>query len=397
MLSNVIQADKGIIIAPVVDAVGEPLQTYYVHQAPHVSYKNLPWASYKRDHAACPRLHQLLYHEIIDIIETAETQNDHEIQVTIPHLFYQTRFNHTPQNSCWILKQHIIPLSKIPSSDLEKLPQQIQFNKNNEAAYLNTVTLVEPFADSHLNITFSAGTRFVKTKEQTFKDKVTVYCLHPKKHSIVTLDLPKAAVHIFHPKTMHDRIDDFLTIVRRWAHQKNGIIPYAWGGCSFINTYAQNNFTLEHKSIHGKKLGFYVRPNTKTQKSGYDCSGIILRAAQIAGLPYYCKNTYTLMQQLPSLTANEAVKEGDLIWIYGHVLIVADCKKSTVIEAGSYDCGYGKIQEVPIGKIFKGIETFADLQQRFSEKASVERLTHNGSILDTYKEVKLLKFASQWI
>ncbi len=85
-----------------------------------------------------------------------------------------------------------------------------------------------------------------------------------------------------------------------------------------------------------------------------------------------------------------------MIWIRGHVLVVANVKEQTVIEASAYDYGYGEIHELPISKVFKGIETFDDLIKRYHHKKVIERLHANGTVLDTYKEVKLLKLASQF-
>lgn len=391
---NKLMARKGIVIVPIADLAGQPIHTYYAHEPLITAYHKLPWAHYRNDYEACPRVHQLLYHEIVDIIG----QRNNELLIKIPNIFYQTVADMRPQTYYWTLTSNILPASNLPKKaiDLTKLPAPIYFNKNNDASYADTVSLIEPYTDETVAVTFSAGTRFLKTKEQSLKDKVMVYCLHPKTHTICAIALPRSSVYIFTGSTLADRVTDFLAIVRRWTNQDGGFIPYVWGGCSFTDRYAKNEFGTEKALIQGKTLRYYTRPENKVPKQGYDCSSIIARAAQIVGLPYYYKNTYTIAKQLPLLSAQEKLKNGDLIWIRGHILIVANCQQHTVIEASAYDYGYGEVHEIPICKVFKGIETLDDLQRYSRHKKPVERLHRNGTVLDTYTDVKLLKFASQW-
>jgi hypothetical protein len=386
-------ARKGIVIVPVADLAGEPIHTYYTHQPTITAYSMLPWASYKKDYEACPRVHQLVYQEMVEIIGK---RND-ELLIKIPNIFYQTHLNATPQHYYWTLEKNIMPLADLPqATDIKKIPQSIQCNINNDARYVNTVSLIEPYTIPSIDFHLSAGTRFVKSDHQPHKDKVTVYYIHPKSLTIETLALPLSSVYIFTPQPMAARITAFLNILRHWAMPTHGIVPYVWGGCSFSSRLPTNNFTIEHTFIKNKKLASYIRSANPVPKTGYDCSSMIVRAAQIVGLPYYYKNTYTIAQHLPLLKKHESLKVGDLVWIRGHVLVVADLSKHTVIEAGAYDYGYGKVQEIAISKIFKNIANFDDLQQQYYQKKPLERLDKHGTVLDTYSEVKLFKFASQW-
>ncbi len=391
-----IVAQKGIVIVPVADLVGQPMKSFYKNQPAQVSYRKLPWAAFSTHFEACPRIHQLIYHEIVDIID----QKNDELQIAIPQTFYQTAANSKLHNCYWTLQKNVLPLANLAKNgvDLHKIPHPIHFNKNNEIAHQNTVTLIEPFTDPNFDITFSSGTRFIKAEEQPQKDKVMVHCVHPKTHILQTIALPKTIVYIFHPKTIDDRLTDFLAILRRWAKRNDGIIPYVWGGCSFTNTHHTNQFVTKNEQIRGKALKYYDRPNhTGIPKSGYDCSSIIVRAAQIVGLPYHYKNTFTLAKNLPQIGHHESVKEGDLISIIGHVMVVANTKTHTIIEAHSYDGGHGKVHEIPLHKAFKGIKTFSDLHRAYINKQTLNRLNNEGKFHDLGKDLKLLKFASQWV
>lgn len=63
------------------------------------------------------------------------------------------------------------------------------------------------------------------------------------------------------------------------------------------------------------------------EQKGYDCSGLVLRAVQLAGIRYFCTNTTTARLALQDLLAHEALEVGDLILIYGRVMIVSDPEK----------------------------------------------------------------------
>lgn len=382
---------KGIVIVPVADLVGQPLESFYHHMPVHNAYGSLVYAPYSTHYDACPRVHQLLYHEMVDIVK----KKGNEVEIDIPQVFYQTAANPQPQTLYWTLAKNILPLDP-KKHDLNKLPQPVNF-KTNRYGQNNIVSLLEPFYEPGSHTTFSAGTRFVLCEHQPGQQLVAVYYLHPKKQTIAICHIPKNKLHFIGNRTNKERVADFITALRRWTQQSNGIIPYVWGGCSFTQTMPKNSFTVEHKPVRGKVLGHYMRPeHNSPAKSGFDCSGIIVRSAQIAGLPYFFKNTYTITQQLPALKHNEQLKEGDLIWIRGHIYIVADTHKQTVIEAHAYDGGYGKVHEIPIAKVFKGVETFAQLTDIYRYKKPLERLNHNGDVYQRYNEIKLLKFGGQW-
>ena len=136
--------------------------------------------------------------------------------------------------------------------------------------------------------------------------------------------------------------------MRQWAKRKEGFIPYVWGGFSFTDTIKTTSC-------------FLLKDETTSPKTGLDCVGIIARVAQIYGIPYFYKNTTTIKQCLTPLARNSKLMTGDIIWVPGHVMIVADLTNHTLIEARGYDHGYGKVQEIPLNEEFKGINTYRDL------------------------------------
>ena len=140
---------------------------------------------------------------------------------------------------------------------------------------------------------------------------------------------------------------------------------------------------------------FWSRPDYDTTiKNGFDCSNLILRAAQISQIPYFFKNTTTLKKNLKTISPNEKLEAGDLIWVPGHVIVVADLDKNTIIESRSYSHGYGKIQEIPLNEEFKNINTFEDLLKHFFDNKKIKRIDKNKKTIADLKNYKILKLRS---
>src|SRR5690606_17679975 len=120
------------------------------------------------------------------------------------------------------------------------------------------------------------------------------------------------------------------------------------------------------RSSHNSDSSLYhYDKDTSATKSGFDCSGVIARATQICGIPYFCKNTATIPHCLKPLQKEQELHNGDLILIRGHVMIVFDVAKNLLIEARGYTHGYGKLQEIPINQVFEGIQTYKDLTDAY--------------------------------
>lgn len=114
----------------------------------------------------------------------------------------------------------------------------------------------------------------------------------------------------------------------------------------------------------------------------------------MAGIPFFYKNTVTIAEHLKEIDPNESLQPGDIIWVRGHVMVVANIKRNTIIEARGYDGGYGHVHEIALAKVFKGIKTFADLKKAWLEKQPLIRLNKAGKIQDSFKSVKLLSMKS---
>lgn len=363
----------GLVISPVADLFGQPPAKN------DQNYAHLPVAGSSH---ACPRIHQLLFNETVEIIkETAA-----EYCIRIPHMFYITKDNGEPQNIYWTDKRHIIPCKNLfKTNNATYIPKPINFRSSQKGPY-SIVVLTKPW--HAFDMTFSAGTRFIgKSTWHAY----TVITYHPTRHETTTLKIPTSHAILECTRTPAEARKIYIKLLKSWAHTK-GYIPYVWGGCSFSYTHLTG--TPFCRRTCGTNHWYEIKNDTHTQKSGFDCAGLIARAAQIAGLPYYYKNTATLAAYLKPVTTIDELKDGDLIWIPGHVMAVGDIHKGTIIEARHYSQGYGKIHEIKLNKVFKDISNFQELFLALQKNIPLERLDNRGDVAQKIKELKILSIES---
>jgi hypothetical protein len=366
----------GLVITPVADLIGQP-----IHKT-DCTYENLPVAGSDQ---RCPRLHQILFNETVEIIE----QTDEEYRIRISSVFYITPKNNSRQNSYWTNKKNIMPLTKITNKQIDQfIPTPIDFRYSEKNSH-QTIVLIKPWSGSMLNMTFSAGTRFVAVKPHS-RTHFNISVLHPEKNRIITGKIPQSYAILEDNRSPEEARSIFNKLLKTWAHTK-GFIPYVWGGCSFCYTHSQTSdfYTNEDEN---KKM-YRIAGDTHIPKSGFDCAGLIARAAQIAGMPYYYKNTATLATYLKPVKTYNDLKEGDLIWIPGHVMAVGNIKKGTIIEAAHYSKGYGKIHEIPLHKIFRNIHTFRCLFHAMQQKKTFERIDKNERLVQEIRNLKILSIS----
>jgi cell wall-associated NlpC family hydrolase len=428
---HVCRAEQGIIIVPVADLVGSPIKAFNLAKTVDQSYANLPLCHGSNAPTKnCPRLQQLLFNEIVEIID----KQNNEYCITIPHLFYITATCKTPQNMYWIQSKNVMPVKKLqhhginldlfpsmPSYTNEALASSLKAgisarnsaiaidppshkatarflsplataNKTNGSDRM-TIALLDPFYDPVTKKTYSAGTRFLSNGQEVDPDFYSAYIFDTADHSIKVTQIPKKSAVVQKKQSMQEAMRLFVSILHHWAHAKNCMIPYVWGGASFIHGCKENSFS----EVTNKKLCYFSRPDcAECVKTGFDCAGMVARAAQIAGIPYYYKNTYTLHQYLKPLQEAQSLTNGDLIWIPGHVMVVSDIKRNLLIEARGYPHGYGIVHEIALEKVFKNIKNYKQLMDLYFAKGSLERLDCKNQAVETISKFALLKMESAW-
>jgi hypothetical protein len=392
------EIQKAVINVAVADLIGQQITTMRPDQSPQEAYHSIALCGGKINSTySCPRLHQALYNDIVEIIKIV----DDEAYIRITQTYYLTSSSTTPQSHYWTLKTNLTLLEDLRHHNitLDHLPEPINFtNKNQPSLYDNNIiTLIEPYYDPTLQITFSVGTRFVQTPAIIKKKNTTleVFAINYQTHQEQRMRIPFSKCMITdNQKESHERITDYVQLLKKWAHTKHGCIPYTWGGTSFTHTIQGNFKEVMHTTNNGDYSAYEYDKDRNCQKSGFDCSGVIARATQICGIPYFCKNTTTIAQYLQPIAKEHSIVSGDLILIKGHVMIVSDVDKNLLIEARSYTHGYGKLQEIPLNHVFENIETYQDLTNAYFNKSVIKRKDKQGKVRDTFANLQLFSMAS---
>ncbi len=385
------QTKFAVIIAPVADLISTPAQTL-CNNIPTLTnnfndyYWSIPLAPINKDTASCPRLHQALFNELVEVV--SETPN--EAQVRVLNAYYLDPTTKQKSGYFWTLKTNLISLDRL-NQQQDFIPKPINYKYPNRQEP-NVVTLNLPWLCPATNQTFSAGTRF-KIDLQDGQ----AYIYQPATNNFIKFLIPADLTintNLLNHYTLAQKRELFVKLVQDWSKKTHKhAIPYTWGGCSFI----QKQATHKTKAIQKADLGYYaIPPHDLKVQTGLDCSGLVFRAAQAAGLPYFYKNTTTLAHELKPLTTTQAIEPGDLIWITGHVIIIIDPQSGICAEARDFGHGYGKVQQIHISQLFKGITSLDQVKAAHLSGEPLLRVNLHGDTSCKYcgkYQVKILKLA----
>lgn len=390
---NLMVPYAALVTVPVADLMGEPIIALQKPWLPAFGYDTLPHSSGINGRAACPRMHQLLFNEVVDVLET---KND-EVKVEISSAFFIPHNRQQPQITYWMQARAITPTSHIKLHKHCLIPPTITFHQPSSMHNKSIIVLIAPWYDAKTGMTFSAGTRFVRIERPQRKKTISVWRFNPSTKVCEPVEIPSTHCTLSSDTSIAHCVQHFIVLLRSWAQQHDGIIPYVLGGTSLTRRLCDEPIVPE-VSPTDSSVQWYARKNDRhTPKCGLDCSGLILRAAQIAGIPYFCKNTTTMMKVLQPLGPTTPIKNGDLICIPGHVLIAVDIGNNMIVEARSYEHGYGKVHELPLNKVFKDVTTFQDLMQIYRTRQPIERIDIQGNVRDRFPSVTILSLASAWL
>lgn len=375
-----------VISTPVADLIGEPLNKSHTPN----SYNTIPvCAGSQNTLTICPRIHQALFNEIVTIID--ETDTEYCIEIT--NTYFVTEKNGSPHTRYWTLKKNCYLLDN-ESIQHKKIPAPITFKKPTSMINKNILTLIKPWHERSTRKTFSVGTRFIYIPEKSDKKTYTITFFDAHHNKLVTRSISKdKCIHTQDIKNTEAQRHIMINLIREWIiTTHNSHIPYVWGGCSYTHHYP-GPYKEIHKKYHKNIYSFYDYPQQKKTAchTGFDCAGLILRATQCVGIPFFCKNSYTMQKKLTPLYHYSDIKPGDILWIPGHVMILADLDRNTIIEARGYPHGYGKLHEIPIQEQFKDINTIKDIVLNQHQGKPLYRLNKQGTVVGTIPCYKILK------
>lgn len=321
----------------------------------------------------CLRSHQGLYNEIVTVLETHNEQS----LIVYDNIIYQVDLpkNGKVPNSFWVNNEHLILLQSLPQETLQAIPTQ-------RYAQSPTIVLTYPWKQ------FSLGTRFVHVPSQDTPQEYAILWIDystniifndyiPKKNALEEIEKDTATSRRF----FVNLINHVLDCVNKEGSDR--VIPYVWGGSSFIHTYHSTNFYLQD--------GVWHRPEYNSPYTGYDCSELIMRMAKIVGINFPWKTSSIIALSKRELARSDSLENGDIIWVPGHVMIVSNIDRNEIIEARGYRDGYGYVQRITIAENFVDIADYAALLKRYYNHQNIQLKDRYGNPVGNEKEFKLLK------
>ena len=320
---------------------------------------------------ACRRAHQGLYNEVLSCKEELYDC----VCLTFPAIVYGLEDDlQTPRNTFWMHKKYLTWLKDVHPDIINALPPA-------EYGTKPTIVLIYPWNG------FSIGTRFVCNVDKCtasefaiirpdFVNNTVIEEYIPRAHALYETRQDPAEARKLFVQLINDLVD------RVSESEGHEVIPYIWGGGSFITPYKDEFYQAD---------GVWQRDGKNDPYSGYDCSELVMRMAKIAGL-YFCWKTTTVMQQaLPPITSANQLEEGDLIWVKGHVVIVSNIERNEIIESRSYSSGFGCVHRLKLSQLFDGVETYADLLTRCLANETVTFVNAQGQPYGNPYQFNILK------
>ncbi|MCF7900527.1 hypothetical protein K9K77_03390 [Candidatus Babeliales bacterium] len=370
---------------PVADLIGTSMKEMRTKKSPIQSYSDMPFYDIG---FLCPRISQLLFNEQVELLEE---QGD-EVKISISHFYYKTSVNNLKHTTYWTQKKNIMKFSDISKQDLSCIPEVPCFMKKT-VPLKNIITLVLPSKNTKTNTLFSAGTRFVKSNNQLRPHYITVECFNPTTKKCEPFIISEKACDWGLPCSDQGKRRVFVSQLQSWAHPVCGHIPYVLGGASIQTFYTSSDFTCSEFMYKNKKKKFYYRKKEDTTApcTGIDCAQLITRAAHRAGIPFFAKNTSTMLQDLQPVTKNDTIENGDIIAWKGHVAVITDVEKGLLVESRAYSHGYGIVHEIPFSEQFEGISSLQQLKTAYFEKKQISRLNKAGKKVGTISNIQIMK------
>lgn len=384
---------KAFVTLPVINLVGESVaHLFNNNQQIESFYQNIPtsWGPNNADKKICPRIHQLLFNEAVLILQ----ENTYEALVEIPNIFLHDHNNSQP-SAChfWTLKKYLCGFEQLKVQGF--LPQQCipePISYQNPWPFDNyVVTLQYPFYDPITQQTYSAGTRFILISSDIINKQYKVLVYWRTQEALIPIVLPYSKCFIGLQNTsLKKRLLLFVETLRQWAHPFDGVIPLCFGGNSYTQVKT-GSFILMSKIINNEKLYYWQTTGNSTPPfTGFDASGLVLRASQLCGIPYFCKNSSTAAKSLPRIPSLHALQEGDLLWVPGGLFVVSSLDKNLLIGVLSYQFGYGKVVELSVSQLFENVNSFEDLFYAYHNKLPLQQKDRSGATVRTVNDYAFL-------
>ncbi|HEV2600812.1 MAG TPA: hypothetical protein VGT41_00805 [Candidatus Babeliales bacterium] len=322
----------------------------------------------------CRRAHQGLYNEII----FCSAQALSFAQVYCPNAIYG--FDETTgesRNSFWLYQNQIQLFTDIDKHLLQAIP-------NPAYGAEPTVVLIYPWNN------FSIGTRFNYLPEQDTHNAYAIVYADYHNNELLFDFIPKHDAIIEKNQDEDATRNLMVTIAQNLIDRvalsaEHAVIPFVWGGSSFIRFATDYDFYQEN--------GVWHRNDIEQPYTGYDNSEFVMRMAQMAGVSFPYKTTTAiglgLAQQ--ALQTHDTLKEGDLIWAPGYVAIISNIERNEIIQARGYSSGYGCIHRCTLSECFTNITTYDELLDAYFSETPIQFRDRQGNPIGQSINFKILK------
>lgn len=392
---SILASKQAICIVPVADVLIKPIEENNLDPDTQRAYEQIPisWGRRPEDQTVCPRGHQLLFNEIVTILE----EKGPEVLIDLPNILYEKPTDITTRTSYWTLKKNLLALDILPDEVRTSfLPTPLSRKSHNSQQSPPVVTLKLPFYDKITQKTYSAGTRFVFGAHNN--NNYIVYILDQTTQHMLVSQIPDNLCFLSTIKDHEEKVKDFIGILKLWTDNAHGSIPLVWGGSSFTHLAMDSLFNEKFKTVaSGNIYGYWERSSEKERPfAGFDASGLIYRAAQICELPFYYRNTYTTAKYLRPLAQGEKIAVGDLIKVVGGMFVVSSLEENKLITALAYSGNYGSVIETTLNKFLQGINTYEELVSAYHKNKSLQTLRPDGSPWNAMDQFTILKLSSIW-
>lgn len=353
-------------------------------------YRELPYSP-ETGQFSCARSFQLLFNEVVTIKE----ELDEEVLCEVCNAFYEDSETKEIIKQFWMLKKNIVRLETVKTifNDLSAVPQPYAENKSVLKSD-EILTLISPYLDVETGKIYSAGTRFVRSKQfDSDKNYCAIFCDFENKQ-VRKLFIDRDCAFTSADLTDSESIANFVNLLKKWANQDSKKIPFLWGGCSFTQVVDPSNYQLVNAVKAGQETSYWERQDLSTPHSGFDAALIILRAAQICSMPYFFKTTFTAMQNLEPIASADSLNNGDLIWYPGALAVISDLTNNTLIASFGYKNWNGIVQTVKLSQVFENIINYDDLLEAYYKQTPLRVLNALGEFTREIPSFKILKINS---
>jgi hypothetical protein len=307
------------------------------------------------------RISQALYNQVVYVLE----EHAMYVKIWIPGVRYDKDFQPL-KNSFWALKSCVQPLQDLCKSVKQAIPDETY-------GVGNTIVLTYPWKD------YSIGSRFVYIPHQSDTTKFTILKPDFTKNKVAVAVVPReyAITEIMLTPKKQRRL--FIQILESLLYRLGSTygvayeIAYVWGGSSFVQPYRKNCVVYQGNDIQRESL------SRSFVATGFDCSSLVMRIAQIVGIHFPWKTTVMMHHALQKVAHRSQLQVGDLIWMPGHVMIVSNIEKHEVIEARGYKSGYGRLHKMQLEQLFDHVKTYDDLFALSDKNKQIVLKDKNGN------------------